>query len=67
MGKLTHTLSLFNGMFRYLKGQLQGQQERGERGKWALPAFAARLIRQTNGRYDRSDHLYFGLFLNKMD
>ena len=29
-----------------LKGHLQGQQERGERGKKTLPAFAARLLNQ---------------------
>ena len=33
--------------FLSLKGQLQGQQERGERGKWTLPAFA--LNQQTRG------------------
>ena len=48
---------VFKGLWYYLNGQLQGQQERGERGKWALPAFAACLIRQTNGRYDRSNRL----------
>ena len=40
---------MFSGKQTYLnsglKGQLQGRQERGERGKWTLPAFAARLIR----------------------
>ena len=41
----------------YLKGQLQGQQERGKRVKWALPAFAAHLFCQTNGHYDRSNRL----------
>ena len=32
--------------FKTLKGHLQGQQERGERGKGTLPAFAARLLNQ---------------------
>ena len=41
------------GLFMYLiiykhtlKGQFQGQQTRGERGKKTLPAFAARLLNQ---------------------
>ena len=39
----------------HLKGQFQGQQTRGERGKKTLPAFAARLlIQQTRG--DRGEY-----------
>ena len=33
-------------LYSILKGHLQGQQERGERGKGTLPAFAARLMNQ---------------------
>ena len=37
-----------------LKGHLQGQQERGERGKGTLPVFAARLLNQQT-RGDRGE------------
>ena len=37
---------------RNLKGHLQGQQERGKRGKGTLPAFAARLLNQQ----ERGEH-----------
>ena len=50
---LLDNISKKNG-FEILKGQLQGGQERGKK---TLPAFALRLIHQTNSSYDLSDRL----------